>query len=220
MSFPSYVNVLYNVTDIMVLTLALGYTVAFNILQIWEEGNYYRVMISMVLLLSFGFRCITHLRLFDGIRYLVGMIVHSVIDTRFFMMIFGLLCFVFSCVLVQIDKQANPNPDLSFGTFLKALDAYYNYGFGIWGASGDLDVTHYTMFVISSLLISLIMFNLLIAIIGDTQGDYVSNKDLYDTKEVIEILYNWNRFLTTFYFSNRLDRDLSYIHFVLHSDGQ
>lgn len=120
----------------------------------------------------------------------------------YFITLLGAYIIILSAVNIQIQKYQNEDVDLSFKNYLKSLDTLYNIGFGGWGDSNSLNIPSYFLFLVNTVLIPLIMFNLLIAIISETFANYNEGRELYDMRQLVDILVDWNYFVTTFYRSN------------------
>ena len=136
---------------------------------------------------SLGIRSAVHLRVVDGIRYLIAMIQTVFKDMRYFMIVLMVSIVIFSTIQVELLKSldhatlgSDAPPKLNLSTLFLKFDLTYGVGFGAWDANTSFTWHVYFYFLLETILFPLIMFNLLIAIISKTFEDCEENKDITD----------------------------------------
>ena len=168
--------------------------------NIVEDGpnfwiSFYLLLVSM--------RCVFHLKVVDGIRYLVSMLGRVFVDMKFFIILLLTAILAFSAIETQLSKSISPSEDSffnpEFNFFLKKINGIYNIGYGNWEDSSTYTANFYFFYLLETLLVPLVMFNLLIAIISETFADFQENKTLIDYRELIGILADFSCFNYNFY---------------------
>lgn len=67
--------------------------------------------------------------------------------------------------------------------FFMAFDGQYNYGYGNWDGSSTYPVLLYLVYMFSGIFTSLVLFNILIAIVSATFDDFTDNRRAINTEE-------------------------------------
>lgn len=116
------------------------------------------------------------MRVFDGMRYMIKMLIQVFLDMREFLVLLILSMFIFGAVETlltqsiseseQIEAIEMFNPSRAF--FLKRLNSIYDVGFAAWPDRVNFPWNFYFYFILEAVIIPLVMFNLLIAIISLT----------------------------------------------------
>ena len=171
-------------------------------------------------------RSITMFKVVDGIRYLVAMILEVFSDIRFLAVIMISSILFFSMIEIQIMKtrlgeQDGDGNDYEQPTFFSAFDIIYNVAYGDWGGSDAMNWNQYIHFLANTSILNLIIINLMIAITSKTFEDYEESKDLFDIKGTLEILSDYNYFMTRL-LRERKEDDTSrnYIHLMTIKDNE
>lgn len=189
-----------NIVDLLQYSM-MPAIMAFNFYGLFDDKEkWYNFIVTVTMMVAAG-RALTMLRVVDGVRYLVAMILQVFIDMQYFMYIL-----IFSTIfLALIDLEVNKtciteecienNAELNFTSLMLAVDLMYNLGYGGWGDSAGYNFNQYFHFLINTIFMPLILFNLLIAIISKTFEDFDENKEVSDIKETISLLQDFNYFI-------------------------
>lgn len=196
----------YNYVDI-VQYIAMPLIMWINFLEILsDEKKIYNGVISVTMLFAAG-RALTMLRVIDGVRYLVAMILQVFKDMQYFMYILIGSIFAFALIDLEVMKTVDPvseNPDeppepkpefYTITHYFYALDAVYNLAYGAWEGSAKYNFNQYFHFLVNTMFIPLILLNLLIAIISKTFEDFEEKKEVSDIKETVSMLLDFNYFI-------------------------
>ena len=160
---------------------------------------------SSLILLS-GLKSIDLLSLFDETRYLNAMILSVLKDIVGFTILTILFIIIFVLSGLNSYRQI---ADKSFsGANLKGLlDArtevtyYYNVMFGNWEDNEDINAWNgyrYVLYLVCSFFLAFIMANLVIAMISKTFDTFQDDRELFDTKGIIDLLLEHSRVLGHF----------------------
>lgn len=111
-------------------------------------------------------RSVTLLRVIDGVRYLIDMIFQVFSDMKYFGIVLVSSVGMFAVIEVQTMKlEPDQNQDFHF---FKSMDYIYNIAFGQWDETRDYNPNRYLVFILYTSFLTLVMLNLLIAIISKT----------------------------------------------------
>lgn len=160
-------------------------------------------------------RALTYMKIVDGVRHFFEMMFSAFKDIRYFLivLVFGIL--LFGAIDIQVSKTT-PQPQLSLNGYANAVDKVYNLSFGNWGDSKDLNLNQYIHFLIGTLFIPLVMFNLLIAMIWEIFNEYTYNKTITEVRVAIQDLLDMNNFIRfVSRFIGRSEQTLTYLHLVV-----
>ena len=127
--------------------------------------------------------------------------------------------FSMSLINAQLAKQdiANGNENSEFDShfFFTIVNTVYNVGHEIWYDTDELSTYRYIIFFFQSIILTLIIFNVLIAIILKTFEEFEEQKDLKDMSELFEILEDLSALLETFGICYRCRKSKrGYIHVI------
>lgn len=134
-------------------------------------------------------RLIGYFRIFDGTRYLIHMLTQVIADLGPF-----LVLFVLSTLGATFTFYSN-SYSKDFGDMFLAT---YGIAYGAWNFEQDNDLK-YTIFFCVSLINTLVLLNLLIALISDTYQRVREQLDIVDMQELADIILEvdsimfWNR---------------------------
>ena len=188
---------LWNTIDkLFLITFLLHLVLAFTgILR--SDSVAYQALSSIPLTLMY-LRAIGHLRVFSNLRHLVRLVVEVIWDMKSFMVLLAILIVAYAVVQVQISTSEVETNSVWFEEDLKNT---YVMGFGDFGALGvdNLNALQWVYFLLFTILIPLVFFNLLIAIISDTFDRVYSSKVASDYREKaslileVESMLRWRR---------------------------
>lgn len=195
-----YASSIWNLTDIVIQTYCMCASILFIVN--FESGeflptlvlNWIRVTVVPLLLV----RAITWLRIFSPTRYLITMVLQVFLDIRPFLIILTTVIFTFSYMWRISVNLIAPNRGEE-QTFYEAL---YSGVFIIFGSSPDYqddkpyDLIRFIVLIFGNVVLALTMLNFLIAIISGTFENISEDKDLYDVKELITLIKDFDSFFS------------------------
>ena len=187
--FGSYFSDIWNLLDASRISILYAYAIMTLAISNQEAEDVLLVLLHMVM----WTRLVGYFRIFDGTRYLIHMITQIVTDLGPFLMIF-LMCNFGATFTFYADHVG----ELEFGTWLQST---YLISYASWGFT-QKDNLQYVIFFICSLANTLILLNVLIAIISDTYGRVMDIMDIVDMQELADIIIEvdsilfWKRFST------------------------
>ena len=131
----------------------------------------------------------THLRIFDGTRYLIIMILQVFNDIFSFLVIY--VFFVFAYAIIWLKASQLNQIEMNY---MESLEVSVNLAFGDWDTEGYTK-NQWVVFLIGSVTLTLIMLNFLIAIISKTYEDVNEDKELNDLRAKNDIIIDFDQFL-------------------------
>eukprot|EP00347_Sterkiella_histriomuscorum_P006093 403354093 len=165
------------------------------------------VLVFSLTIMALLLRGMSHLRIFDNLRYLINMVIEIMKDMSSFMIlliywIFGINIVFFQLFLnkkissAEIGEGHEEGQNLEY--FLENLKMTYRLAFGDFSPD-EYTSLEWLVFILSSVFIPLVLFNLIIAIMGDTYDRVQTSAKCVDLKEqanlvleVEELMY-WKR---------------------------
>jgi len=165
-----YFSDIYNYVDILA-----NLCVMFTLISIWAGVDNLAAdwLYSITLFLNYT-KWIAYSRVFDQFRQLIRMITEIVKDMRSFVMMLGLIIFGFSIIFHQFEEG-----DISYKDQL--LNSYvFLYASFSTARFNDSQIVY---FVIITMILSVVLLNMLIAIMGNTFGEVQSKSLLTDSQE-------------------------------------
>ena len=182
--FKSYYNWLdlyiYIVRPVIVLLNYFGY--------LNESKGNVSAWDNITMLLA-GFRTMTELRVFDSTRVLMAMISQVVSDMIAFIVITFTIMLLFSLVASNINKLDESRSVNNISDFYQLIHHYYDVASGTWEDSVEgMGISETFNFYVSGIALSVLMLNLLIAVISLTFDNFLEKKQLYDLEELCEIM--------------------------------
>lgn len=198
----AYFSSIYNLADIFVYIIYIPVIIATAtndpiMDSLDDKKSFFNFMITLYISLV-GARCLANLRVFDGARYIIAMLFQTISDLSYFLFLFVLLILIFSMIETQMLKvQINRGEDEvepTISSFLKNINLMYQIGYANYTSPAPKAFCRYFWFFVESILMTLVMFNLLIAILSKTFEDSEESKDIQDYKELIEMLLDFGSF--------------------------
>jgi len=189
-----YVESPENFVDGTMLILGMVQMLIINPMALDDASTLYNLYLQILLLVT-GARSVTHCRVFDGVRYLIKMMIYVFFDMYNFLIVLSGAILVFAALGIHINKTTDDGADLSLGGYLSMLGTMYDLGYGNWGEISELNLGGYIHFILCSVFLPLIMFNLLIAIISSTYERFTEGMKVVELRVLIQILVEWNHFV-------------------------
>ena len=199
-NFSRYIRDPWNYYDIFIQVLSI---VACSLIVGKDEDkmtitlNWIRVLVVLLV----GIRAITWLRVFSPTRYLITMVLGVFQDFVPFLIILITAIFVFA-FFWRLTPGLGPNEITAPLGFYSAVQVPVNIIFGNspQGESDDepFNAVKFIIIIFGNTTLALVLMNFLIALIGGTFSRISDNKDLYDVKELLNIIRDLDGFLTGF----------------------
>ncbi|CDW79294.1 wd-40 repeat protein [Stylonychia lemnae] len=192
-----YFDSIWNYTDITGFMLLYVGVLGPLILTVNESDFFSQsiIMIDNITVMCLLLRGMSHLRIFSNLRYLINMIVEIIKDMSSFSILliywmigFNLMFYSFK-YQNEMNGQENKsfNQDISSSVFFTELQQTYKLSFGDFDTEG-FNGFQWALFVISSFFIPLVLFNLIIAIMGDTYDRVQTSAACVDLKEQANLI--------------------------------
>lgn len=198
-----YIQDLWNVIDLLRILMVYIYGV-FTLLD-WNLPFTETIQLLIMVLLVW-FRFISYFRIFNKTRYLIRMIREVIHDMVPFLLVLAVTTFALGLLFI-IAKQ-NENVTLDKGDlFIDVLHAWRI-------ALGDFDTDNYNMyqwvvFVMGSMINTMVMLNLIVAIMGDTYDRVQTGMEVADAKELTQLIIE----IESIMFWKRKNCEAKYLHY-------
>lgn len=174
----NYFSSMWNYTDITGFLFLYIVNIGQLIPSLFESDTAREVLTFIAVLTIFCLllRGMSHLRIFGNLRYLINMIVEIIKDMSSFTILlvywivgFNLMFFLFvmNTKKAETTDEADITSGTSFTQFMNELTVTYKLSFGDF-STDDFTLLQWALFILSSFFIPLVLFNLIIAIMGDT----------------------------------------------------
>ena len=184
--FASY----WNYVDILLIFFLLisGF---FDISELLDHSTDISKVINSLSMLFFWIRLISFVRGFDGTSFMIALISEVIHEARYFLYILLLCISAFACSIHLLQTEANTD-------LLHSFNLFYRLTLGDFSYLDDYDVENQTMLWIymlcSTLLLTIILLNLLIALLSDTYGKVSNVKEQSRNYELMNINFEIESF--------------------------
>ena len=152
-----------------------------------QENLGFNLWINLTMTIA-GFRILFALRMYDSVRYLVSMILQTMIDMIGFVIISIATILVFCGTSLNLLWTTEVDPIPGPTAYWRSWKVIFEIFFGNWEDPLELNYPQYINHLVNSVFIALVMANLLIGIISQTFADYVEKRELVDFREMLSIL--------------------------------
>jgi hypothetical protein len=146
-------------------------------------------------------RGMSYLRISGSLRYLINMVIEIMKDMSAFMIILIFWIVGYSFIFyIFVDHSAydtaliNTPDDLPEMPFVSTLKEIYRLSYGDFSPD-NYKASQWLIFIIATLFIPLVMFNLVIALMGDTFGRVKEVSASVDMKEKANMVLEYEHFL-------------------------
>lgn len=191
-----YLSSGFNYIDICLILCSL-ITLSLDILEIFGGigiNDIIKLFSSMAIFLYWT-RLISYLRGFEGTAFMIRLIIEVIFDIRYFLILILLFTLSFNCALYVIQSSFNDS-DTNYINFFDMFTLCYRLLLGDYTNYDNLEVefSYYVWFlmIIFTLLLTVILLNLLISIIGNTFNTVFSSKNSTRTYELIKLMSEVN----------------------------
>ena len=145
------------------------------------------IFISTSILLLYT-KLLISLRVFDQLRHMIRMILEILNDSKGFMVVIFTYAFALA-ILVFRNRNVQQDSDGSgIYTLPDTLMEMYAFAIGSWDYS-EYSGINIPFFLFASFLLPLVLLNMVIALMGDTYGRVQDNRQAFDSRERVLMLY-------------------------------
>lgn len=131
---------------------------------------------------------------------MIGMIFQIFWDIIGFTLIYVGSMIIFTLLDMNSMKTQDPTFKANGSSFFKAFDRSYDKSHGNWSDFSNANYVRYSIHLISSVFLAIIMLNLIIAVISKTFERFEAKKEIFNTRYMIDILKDHNKFIRYFVF--------------------
>ena len=194
-SFNEYFEDPWNILDICRIIT----TIIWIIVGVCDKTNIYLTILVAVFTLIRG---LTVFKLFDGTRYYIHLILKSLNDIKYFIVIFSYSTFIFG-VLFKISRQET----LSFNSLWKESWGL-NFGSSTEPTEDTNHILDYIVFLGAIIMNVVLMLNMLISILGDSYEQFQIEKAMIDYREKVEYVFDLQKLMPWI----KIKTSLKYLH--------
>lgn len=188
LSQKGYFSSLYNFLDITTLAGVAGYLFWNNIADPSKALNVSNYIFTGFL----NIRSIAYFRVIDSLRYLIEMVLKIYLDIRAFLTIISLFVLVYGVALIGVDRiNAVQEP----GNIQEKLKIGAELGLGNWDVGDDWNYWNWGLFIFSAITFTVILLNLIIAIVSATFEEYFVNEDEVDRAVKLNLILEIDQLL-------------------------
>jgi hypothetical protein len=138
------------------------------------DTNTYRSFMNFVSWMHF----LNSLSVFESLRQFTALMVLVIKDMLTFLFFMTVFIVMFSCTFYYSENKVES--EITVNSFLPFVVKQIDLIYAVWD-TGDIDSSFaWVFFVISSLIMTLVMVNLLVAVIGDTYSELQDNLEAFD----------------------------------------
>lgn len=182
----NYIDIGLIITAFIVLIIDL-----LNILAITNDSNLVKLFASITAFL-FWLRVISYLRGFEGTAFMIRLIFEVVSDIRYFLLLILMFTLSFNCSIYLIQSSYDTENDSTSDTLYNMFTLCYRLVLGDYTNYDNLSVQYsfylWLMMVIFTMLLTVILLNLLISIIGKSFDIVWESKSSTRTYELLNIM--------------------------------
>lgn len=153
----------------------------------------FNFIVNMTILIA-GYRSLLKLKIFGKVRYMIDMIRQVFSDMIGFSVILAFSILYFTFIGINTVRNSDgliEGQDSKFDSFLSVLDSYYNVAFGDFSILTKENWSQVVHYMITTVFLALVMFNLMAATIWETFGNFQSKKELVDLRSISKILVDY-----------------------------
>ena len=191
--FKDYWNWVESMTPLVVIYWLLSYFLNFS-------SEYESFLIAIILMI----RGLTAFKAVNGTRYYVRLILASLNDIKYFIIVFFYSTLLFSVVITIAQ-----NDDFDFET-LWNQSWELNFGGQIDMNSGNNTLIYITV-VVARIVNVVLMLNMLISILGDSYDNFLLERHIIDYREKLELVIEIQKMM----FFKRVCGEKKHLHFLV-----
>jgi hypothetical protein len=176
-SFTEYINDFWNINDILLFTL-LPILGILNVTQIVEMQSTYMKMVKIILIITFFFKLMFYLRIFETFSFLVSMLQDVFSKLSTFMGFFMMVVVIFSCLIQVLLPESKVNYD-GWGYFSYIVMAFRtsigDYTFDNYKAT-MMKAETWIVWLALMIIGNVVFMNFIIAVVNDSYSQSMAKK--------------------------------------------
>lgn len=183
-----YFNDIYNYLDL----IGFGSSIYFGALHMLHGIHVYisnTKLFLIIALITLGLRAITQLRIFTSFRDLIELIRQTQVDMVPFLVILFLILFLMSTIGILLEDIDVSVIDNLAGHFLHIIGSKYQILFGENPDRAELSNPQWANYILFTVLLNIICFNLLISILSNTYDNVQATIDATDCRTKAEMIH-------------------------------
>lgn len=194
--YKMYLRSVWNWTDLAIHTLSIA--TVYSLMGASDPNN--DLTLAWLRVINVGllsFRGITMLRVFKQTRYLITMLLQVFLDVIPFIVVLAFVIIIYIYVWFVIDFFGEDIESTSGINYYESIKVAFNTFFGQY-PTDDLTVFEFVMIALGNVFLALVLGNFIIALISSTYERISEEKELYDVKDVISMISDFDAFLKGF----------------------
>ena len=176
-SFTEYINDFWNINDILLFTL-LPILGILNVTQIVEMQSTYMKMVKIILIITFFFKLMFYLRIFETFSFLVSMLQDVFSKLSTFMGFFMMVVVIFSSLIQVLLPESKVNYD-GWGYFSYIVMAFRtsigDYTFDNYKAT-MMKAETWIVWLALMIIGNVVFMNFIIAVVNDSYSQSMAKK--------------------------------------------
>ena len=191
--YRRYLSSAWNWVDLVIHSLSIA-TVYSLMGADHTNVNQFLAWLRVVNVLVLSIRGITMLRVFKGTRYLISMLMQVLLDVIPFLVVLGFVILIYIYIWFVIVYFGLDVDGTSGNNFYISVQLAVFTFFGQF-ETNDLNTFQFVMITLGNIILALILGNFIIALISATYERISEQKELYDVKDVISMISDFDAFL-------------------------
>jgi len=176
-SFTEYINDFWKINDILLFNL-LPILGILNVTQIVEMQSTYMKMVKIILIITFFFKLMFYLRIFETFSFLVSMLQDVFSKLSTFMGFFMMVVVIFSCLIQVLLPESKVNYD-GWGYFSYIVMAFRtsigDYTFDNYKAT-MMKAETWIVWLALMIIGNVVFMNFIIAVVNDSYSQSMAKK--------------------------------------------
>lgn len=152
--------------------------------------------INTVILVG-GYRALHGLKFFKQVRYMIAIIMQAIIDMLGFAIVM-IASYLFFAIVGKNMEKSLPEEKQTKMSLFRQVNFFYLVSAGNWADPTNMNFVEYLVWITSSIFLSIVMMNILIAVVNHTIEQYEEIKELVDVKEQLRVLTELAYFYSIF----------------------
>lgn len=187
-TIQKYFSYFYNYIDILVI-LGIYFIVFVNIAEETKTLAIFNFFFTLVI----NIRSLTYFRVIDSLRYLIEMIIKIYVDIIAFLVIITLFVFIYTIGLLAVDEV---NQVAEGENVITKFKVGIELSLGNWdNIPEEWNTWNWGLFILSNITFTIMLLNLIIAIVSKTFDDYYDNQADVDRNARLELILELDQVL-------------------------
>lgn len=185
-----YLYSFYNYLDLAVILGVYGIALG-NLLGAGRALS----VVNFIFTLILNVRTLTYFRVIDSLRYLIEMVLNIYLDIRAFLALITMFILIYSVGLMEIDGINGKEERESWQSFEDKLKQGVVLAFGDWEVGDEWTYWNWILFLFGAVTFTIMLLNLIIAIVSKTFDDYFENQIDVDRGVKLKLILEIDQFL-------------------------